>query len=312
MACPGVAGTMALIRQYYREVNPHTGDRKDQKEGPLGDGNGPSGALLKATLIAGAIPLSGHFTYRESRSAKRKTSKISDAGKPEHLSGYGRPQLDQVLRLSKTSSRRLLVIDRHEISQGSREHQHVFQVEGGGTWKAILTYTDAPGPVQEEWESGPVLINNLDLIASCTQPGDCNLSGAELTSDSNVDNTEVVPKFNGVRTHVKVLTTTKVTVRVVPKSIVTESQPYALVIAGTKLEHTAERSTKANWIPDWSLAVKKPAGSTTQVGEVQDIAVTVAIIVVSVLALAVVITGIWYCCTKKDPGEEPTTIGSAV
>ncbi len=294
MACPGVAGTLALIRQYYREVNPSSGEKKDYENGPLRDGFGPSGALLKATLIASAMPLEGHFTYRTGRRSSRTKLRIKEAPNPAHISGFGRPQLDRALRLTAESAIRLLAFDRYVIEDSSRAHKHSFRVRFGGYWKAVLTYTDSPGPVQEAWEDGVVLVNDLDLQASCSHKSDCSISNDLLVSKSRVDNVEVLPKFDGKTEVVKATHDTTVTVEVVPHSIVTKSQPYALVIIGTELSYMAERSTKPNWVPDWSRSVKKPSGANSN--DVEKLAIRVAVGVVSAIAVVIFITMPWYCC----------------
>lgn len=52
MSAPVIAGAATLVRQYYNDFNPLTGQR-NVKAGPLGDLYGPSAALLKATLLCG-------------------------------------------------------------------------------------------------------------------------------------------------------------------------------------------------------------------------------------------------------------------
>jgi len=51
----------------------------------------------------------------------------------------------------------------------------VIRVQNDGTWKAVLTYTDAPGPVQEAWEQEQVLVNDLDLEPKCSQEANCDV-----------------------------------------------------------------------------------------------------------------------------------------
>lgn len=294
MACPGVAGALALIRQYYREVNPMSGEKWDYESGPLGDGLGPSGALLKATIIASAMPLGGHFTYRPGERADRKKLNVRDAPNPAYISGFGRPQLDRALRLNAKSTIRLLVFDRYTFKKSAQVHRYTFRVGFGGYWKAVLTYTDSPGPVQEAWEDGIVLVNDLDLVAYCAEEEDCNINTASLVSESRVDNVEILPRFDGKTRIVKVRRDTIVTIRVIAHSIVTKTQPYALVIVGTKLSYVAERSMKANWKPDWSRNVKKPSGSNSE--DVQKLAMKVAIAVVSATAVIILMVMLWNCC----------------
>lgn len=299
MACPGTAGTLALIRQYYREFNPTTGLRSNYVAGPLSDGYGPSGALLKATLVAAAAPLTGHFTYRSAPRAPRKQKLISESDNPAFVAGFGRPQLDRVLRLSRDSPTRLLVFDRFALGNNDNPHVYNFRLRKKGSWKAVLTYTDAPGPIQDLWEAGRVLVNDLDLSATCSRPADCDVVDDELKSENRIDNIEMLPIFDGKKNAVEANQDTVVTVRVSPRSVVSKVQPYALVVTGSLLEFIEDESTAPNWTPDWSASVKQPAGGKPS--DLQNMAMNIAIGVVTALAVCICLGAIWYCCRKTEP-----------
>lgn len=254
MACPGVAGVLALIRQYYREYNPTSGLRSDVAAGPLGDGRGPSGSLLKATLIASAQPLRGFYTRRTGMSASREKQRMTAARAPENLEGHGRPQLNMVLHFADdAASPALLVYDRHSLVDGA-VHEHVVRVASGGYFAAVLTYTDAPGPVQDAWQAENVLVNNLDLAVTCRG---CNISGQALLSASRVDNVERVPRRGVVGGS---LTGDVVQFRVNATQVLTPEQPYALVVVGKGLRKVENGSTPMNWKPNWSRRVRFPVG----------------------------------------------------
>lgn len=300
MSCPGVAGTLALIRQYFREVNPITGMRANVRLGPLGDGRGPSGALLKAVLISSARPLTGEYTYRREHNGERKRGVVADSEKSGFLQGHGRPQLDGVLRLGGKSKVRLFVFDRHAVGHGDKAHRFVFRVRGGGEWRAVLVYTDAPGPIQEAWQTGRVLVNDLDLVGRCSQIDDCDAGGLE--SMSRRDNVETLPRFDGRKSHVRVKRDTTVHLEVRAHAVESERQPYSLVMVGRKIEFEEDKSTGANWKPDWSRSVKLPGSMEKEKRDFTSspLMLTVALAVIGVLVVIGVLTAtIVYCRGKR-------------
>lgn len=277
MSCPGVAGTVALLRQYYRTINPSTGERGDTSNGPLGDGKGPSGALLKATLLNSARSLEGHYTYRPGPSAARVMGRISEAQDARYLEGFGMPVLNNVLLFANDAlirstglNKSLHVFDRHILEDGDQAHRFVFNVAAGGTLKATLVYTDPPGPVRQPYDTDSVLVNNLDVVASCIKlvsvedesPEPCDISLETWKSESPIDNVEQLPPAGNEP--ITLGSESQVTVRIVPTAIVQHSQPYALVLSGSGLEFVVNRSTRSNWKPTWTEKAVAPLPSTTR------------------------------------------------
>jgi Subtilase family len=270
MACPGIAGLAALVRQYYREINPATG-RRGISNGPLADGKGPSASLLKATLINSARPLLGYYTYTDARTGMVVQRLVSESTRNRHIAGFGRPQLDNALFFADESSttnesvrhfgKCLLVFDRHSLSTGDSPHLFTVVVGAGGWIKATLVYTDAPGPVTMAYETTAVQVNDLDLVMTCASGSKgCKQTesenGTELwTSASRVDNVEQVPTNDGIALFASGAI---LELRVMATQVVVGPQPYALVVSGMGLAMDESRSTVANWEPDWNAVASRP------------------------------------------------------
>lgn len=252
MACPGIAGTAALIRQYYREFDPATGLRSNPLTGPLLDGKGPSAALIKATLINSARGLTG--LHRYTRANGTVTTQPFDAQpNPLYLYGFGLPALNNTLAFAGTGAR-LFVFDRYALSEDGQKHKFQISVSRGGSLKATLVYTDPPGPVTSAFEDTEVLVNDLDLSASC-QSQTCNdtFLDNKWKSQSRVDNVEQVPSV-GLSPHVF---GSEMTISLEVTAVnLEQSQPYSLVIAGKGLTLIEGNSERPNWIPDWGTKAR--------------------------------------------------------
>ncbi|HKB07287.1 MAG TPA: S8 family serine peptidase, partial [Candidatus Polarisedimenticolia bacterium] len=120
MAAPTIAGLAALVREYYAAGFYAAGARAPSQ------GFQPSAALVKATLIDGAVPLG------------------AASPSPDFDSGYGRVQLDRTLAF--TGGPFTLRVDDHRqgITTGSAV-AHAYDVAGGTPFRATLVWTDYPG-----------------------------------------------------------------------------------------------------------------------------------------------------------------------
>lgn len=260
MACPGLAGISALVRQYYREFNPVMGKRQSPMTGPLKDGKGPSASLIKATLISSARSLDGVFQYHSEATGKTETARVKDYANPRFLEGFGLPSLNNTLHFSSVnSSHSLQVFDRHSLSKTGEAHRFTFSLRVGSSFKATLVYTDPPGPVTDAFDPTPVLINDLDLTASCN-PSACEtvtLSDASSwQSVSRVDNVEQIPAF--VSSTATFKSETNLTLVVIAQDLVQGPQPYALVVSGQGIDFDFVESQKTNWKPDWGAKAVVP------------------------------------------------------
>ena len=119
MAAPTAAGLAALVREYYTAGFYATGARN------AGAGITPTGALVKATLIDGAVALSGA------------------APGPDFDEGYGRILLGGTLAFTG-SPFVLRVDDRREGIVTGGVVTHAYDVAAGTPFRAILAWTDYP------------------------------------------------------------------------------------------------------------------------------------------------------------------------
>jgi subtilisin family serine protease len=264
MSCPGVAGIAALVRQYYREFDPSTGSRASPLTGPLADSRGPSASLVKATVINSARPLTGYYEYMSASAGNKKMfARVSDHRAPRHLEGFGLPALNNTLAFSNTPSPTALhVFDRHSLSADGESHRFTFSLDSSAAFKATLVYTDAPGPVTGAFDPRPILINDLDLSATCSA-GPCaalsSTSDATWSSESRVDNVEQLPA--PLSSAATFSSPTRLTLTVSAVRIDQGPQPYALVVSGSGI--ALEGGQGANWVPDWSARAGRPVGLAT-------------------------------------------------
>lgn len=119
MSAPTAAGLAALVREYYTEGFHVAGTRAPAS------GLVPSGALLKATLIDGAVPLG------------------AAAPAPDFDSGYGRVQLNRTLSFAGAPS--VLRVDdfREGVTTGSVVN-HAWDVAADQALRFTLVWSDYP------------------------------------------------------------------------------------------------------------------------------------------------------------------------
>lgn len=120
MAAPTAAGLAALVREYYTAGFYAAGARSP------GSGFTPTGALIKATILDGAVATG------------------ASAPGPDFESGFGRIQLDRTLAFSGGAFK-LRVDDRREGITGGSVVTHAYDVSGGAPFRATLVWTDYPG-----------------------------------------------------------------------------------------------------------------------------------------------------------------------
>lgn len=140
-ATPLAAGFAALIRQYYFEGWYPNG----VKGGPALI---PSAALMKATLIAGSVQMTGTGACPG-----------GDPYYPNRNQGWGRLWLDKSLYFSGDSERTFVVDQKTGLYTGDALEYRVRVGASTTKFKAILAWTDAPGLPG----SSRALVNNLDL-----------------------------------------------------------------------------------------------------------------------------------------------------
>ena len=208
-SAPLLAGSAALVRQYYREGFYPRGAARPE------DALQPSAALIKATLIASARPVP---------EIVRNGARIPAGPVPSWEQGFGMPVLSDVLTFEGAAPR-MRIADRGDgIAQGE-----TFEIAVGtsreGRLSATLVWTDPPSAQ---------LVHDLDLEmigpSGARAVGNAPLTGGAFDRANNVEKADLERAAAGtwrVRVH---------GFRVAAG----QRQPFALVVAG-EIEAQAAR-----------------------------------------------------------------------
>jgi outer membrane protein assembly factor BamB len=216
MATPTVAGSVALIRQYYMDGFFPTGTKR------LGDGFVPSAALVKATLINSAAEMTGNGAYANGQLEY-----------PNNNQGWGRILLDDALFFQNDSRGASISDNRAGLETGGSVSYSLAIGDTSMPVEITLVWTDYPGvPL-----TSPALVNDLNLVVTAPDgtvyrgnvyqgydPGESTPDPALLESD-HLNNVESV----------LVLTNPKAglwTVTVSGYNVPSGPQPYAIVMSG--------------------------------------------------------------------------------
>lgn len=153
MACPTVAGVIAVIQQYFRDGYYPTGVKTPANVMP-----NPSGALCKAVIInSGVAPEGFEATFDRTRPTIIKDN-------PSIYAGWGRIQMNRVLRLNNEAYPILYVKDRMQLSEG-QVHTYKFTVPTSSTvmseFTASIVWMDIPSGSAAQGR----ILHNLDLTA---------------------------------------------------------------------------------------------------------------------------------------------------
>jgi len=143
MSTPGIAGQVAQVRQYYEDGYYPMGY-------PISDeGFNPSNALVKATLINGAVEISGDGAYHNGNQF------------PNQDQGFGLSTLDRSLYF-EWDERKSNVFDSWnegvELDTGESWSMEFDVIDDSMPLEATLVWSDAPGT-----SSGAAIVNDLDL-----------------------------------------------------------------------------------------------------------------------------------------------------
>ncbi|MBN1356977.1 S8 family serine peptidase [bacterium] len=211
MACPGVAGSAALVRDYFM-----------QGFYPLGTADPgfafePSSALVKAVIVNSGINMTGGYTA---------DSGSGHADIPSMGQGWGRVTLDTALHFQGET--RSLFIDDNTAgisSPGDSIDYHVSVSEASEMLEITLVWTDYPSNPQASLN----LVNDLDLTVTGngqTCYGNVYSGGHSVPGGSydRLNNTECVQIDNpGLGAY---------TITVAGYNIPMGPQPFALVVSG--------------------------------------------------------------------------------
>ena len=217
MATPLVAGTTVLIRQWYVETR--------------GQPN-PSAALIKATLINGAVDMSpGQYGAGE-------TQEIPAAW-PNHVIGWGRVDLAASLAVGASAEREVWFDDASEIGRAGDEVEFTRYADAGDeSIRITLVWTDPPGEEEPPdidlsivtgERATPVLVNDLDLrvIAPDGREFLGNGEREDGGDHDRLNNVEAVRIPNPVAGDYRLI--------VAGHEIAQGPQPFALVMAGNRV-----------------------------------------------------------------------------
>ena len=203
MACPAVAGSAALVRQYY------TAGYYPSGAANAGDGFTPTAALMKATLINSTHNMTGDPTVR-----------------PSNDQGFGRVLLDDALYFSGDASGLYVEDDTTGVATSGLNSYPVTITSNSQPLKVTLVWTD---------RDGDSLVNDLDLEltnGTTTWYGNNFTSGWSNTGTTrdHTNPTECIFLNSGT------FTTGTYTVRVRGYSVAQGEpggrQPYAMVLTG--------------------------------------------------------------------------------
>ncbi|CAM9477974.1 unnamed protein product [Choristocarpus tenellus] len=209
MSTPIVAGAAAIVRQYFRDDAFYINDLNARGVCINGspfqcDAFSPSGATVKAMLINSANLMGG-------------------GSEPNGLTGFGRVHLEAGLPLNGNGNRTLFVADSSFASVYSgRNDTYEFEIdESGVEMRVTLTWMDPEADVYAAVQ----LINDLDLKV-------ISPIGEEFVmwSSGEVDTRNVVERVIVPTVLVEEGTWT---IMVSANQLLTEMQPYSLVVLGS-------------------------------------------------------------------------------
>eukprot|EP00743_Colponemidia_sp_Colp-15_P004587 GILK01004944.1.p1 GENE.GILK01004944.1~~GILK01004944.1.p1 ORF type:complete len:988 (-),score=205.68 GILK01004944.1:247-3210(-) len=239
MATPLTAGAVALVRQYFLEGFYPTGQRNEKHQ------LYPSAALLKATVINGAIPLHGKNTEHGAHKIDLMPDLHHYSSLPSYQQGHGRLALNNTIPLKGESEFRLFVSDVSKGLQTGEEDFYCFDViEDDRLLSITLVWTDPPA----QPSSLVTLINNLDLEVSIPLAGQRGktLGNGKLTSNPQGEVEALRDVTNNVeRVWLPGALSGTYVVRVAGSHVpVGDGQKYALVISGAfeELPHACSKS----------------------------------------------------------------------
>jgi len=221
VGAPAVAGSAALVRQYF------IGGWY-----PGGSIPYPSAALVKAVLINSAVEIGGHGAY------------MNNAGTyPNNNEGWGRPLLDRALEFSG-DSRKLKVLNNGNstsLTTSQWTQYYVNVASGSEPFEATLVWTDYPAAAG----ASAALVNDLNLVV--VDPNG-NLYRSNVFS-GRPGQSVIGGAFDRVNVEEGVLRLAPAsgiwTVKVAAKNVPHGPQPFALVVTGAFGSNPGQLSSTA-------------------------------------------------------------------
>jgi len=213
MSCPGVAGAVLLIRQYFMEGFYPSGTKVPS------DGFTPSGALIKGVILNSGRAMLG-----------RDGSPNFPSEPYDESQGFGLISLVDGLYLEGKSKGKVLVYDKVEISNGQE-------------WEETFILDECPA------EHTSVTLNYYDKENSSTSCNPCIVNRLELTLEKGVQTfypngrTTADTKNNAQRIRIP-KDQESITVKVTAANLATENQEFSIVISGC-VDTGTKRPTKS-------------------------------------------------------------------
>ena len=214
MATPTVAGSVALIREYYMTGWYPTGTRD------LTKGFVPSAALVKATVINSAREMTGDGAYGN-----------SEKSYPNNEQGWGRVTLDDALYFRGDSRKLFLDDNASGLGTGSSHEYRISVGDPSIPFEVTLVWSDYPSMTF----TSPNLVNDLDLTVT-SPSGTVYLGNAYYGSNpgrSEPDSTRV-DHVNNVESVLVISDASPGiwNIRVSGSNVPQGPQPYAIVATG--------------------------------------------------------------------------------
>jgi subtilisin family serine protease len=220
MATPAVAGAVALIRQYYEQGLYPTGERNTINAFE------PSSALVRATLINGAVEISGDYAY------------YNGTRYPNGDQGWGRVNLSNSLYFKGDAKRMWVVDNTLGVATGQTAIYQIQVSDNTQPLEFTLAWTDYPGSPSASVQ----LVNDLNLRVTAPN-GSVYLGNVFTSYNPGYSTTGGSPDSRNVEETVLLLPDTNrfptgtYTVEVLGYNVPngepgTNAQPFALVVTG--------------------------------------------------------------------------------
>ena len=226
MACAILAGTAALIRQYYMDGFYPTGSANTSHHIT------PTNSLMRATLIHSTI---NDIVSLDPDEAQYMSTSIVDNTKvnlyrkyqPNNLSGWGRVVLSNVLQFDH-SRHNLIVYDSVAVYNNHYDTYCINITGNNHNIRSTLVWTDPAASLS----STHLLINNLDLLM-------INVDSMELyygnhwLDHNDTPYTDITNNIEQITIDQQLYTTGEIfSIHVKGSHIPIEPQPYSLVLTG--------------------------------------------------------------------------------
>jgi len=306
MSVPIISGSLALIRQYFVEGFFPNGYRTE------GHGFSPSGALLKAVVVAGGVKMTGYMDRGTSSGDFSYTYDRVDTSYPNNIQGYGRFQVSNVLKFVNRSNFELLI---GGVSNGKYTAPQFESIDEVHHYRLCILGDKSPVKIAVVWMDYPAevgaskaLVNDLDLYVTRTnQNGDVVgvIYGNHGSQRDSVNNVEIVYQSS-------VAFGETWDVYVSASSLPMPSQKYAIVVTGqlTSTSNTAQCNFSESWKNRGGDLILEDPDFSSQSSWFETYK-TYIIITACVTALVLILWACNYLRPRKEP-EQKIVLGVRV